>query len=191
MAEIAFFTSHSLWLKKKSYFRLKFSGCLLYRGKFRPVRINFSWCELFPESTVAKQWQWFRGTSFLSRLTTLYSFDSIWQISYVVHDTRFCQYYSLNKFRFQVFIHTVQPMPDTCFIRYICQNRVSSAKISKLGNLLQVWLTHPRAGCHGRQLRSRQVQKYIIFVHYCTPQVHDSYRDANIWSTPPQPWITV
>ena len=111
---------------------------------------------------------------FLSRLTTMYWLNSMWQISDIVHDTRFCQYYSLNKFRFQVFIHTVQPMPDTCFIRYICQNRVSSAKISKLGNLLQVWLTHPRAGCHGRQLRSRQVTDILLLefsflVHHICP----------------------
>ena len=59
MAEIAFFTSHSLWLEKNHI-----SGCLLYSGKFRPVRINFCRCELFPESRLAKQWQWFRGTSF-------------------------------------------------------------------------------------------------------------------------------
>ena len=111
---------------------------------------------------------------FLSRLTTMYWLNSMWQISDIVHDTRFCQYYSLNKFRFQVFIHTVQPMPDTCFIRYICQNRVSSAKISKLGNLLQVWPTHPRAGCHGRQLRSRQVTDILLLefsflVHHICP----------------------
>ena len=63
MAEIAFFTSHSLWLEKNHI-----SGCLLYSGKFRPVRINFCWRELFPESSVAKQWQWFRGTSFFIKI---------------------------------------------------------------------------------------------------------------------------
>ena len=118
----------------------------------------------------------------------MYWLNSIWQIGDIVHDTRLCPYYSFNRYRFQVFIHTVQPMPDTCFIRYICQNRVSSPQIPKLGNLLQVWPTHPRAGCHGRQLRSRQVKKYIIFVNFGTPQGHKRYKDAkfiNIWSTPP------
>ena len=48
------------------------------------------------------------------------------------------------------------------------------AKISKLGNLLQVWPTHPRAGCHGRQLRSRQVTDILLLefsflVHHICP----------------------